>query len=583
VCKGDPRLVLSGTETSCDLSISDMSVADWGTWMCLVNDDINFSTARERIDLEVGKEGELTMSAPGIHPGLDGEKIIRLTEGTQRQIDCHVTEAHPAPDIQWEGPLEPEPHRRQLDRVKKYVKKYEESRMEEESFSGNITIINKGTSESASHGLTVNTVSSILYSANLNDTNSTIRCEMRQVDRFGGILYSSSQYIRVIVEPLPPPLPVISYAEKVGIVTGTILSCLFILLLCILITLFMCRRERRRKPSTSPSESSTPPSSDHYQIKPIWTTRTSSSTSSRGIQSLGSRYPRLHEQFHHHSTEILRSASVDGHHTDGQTDNSSDYSNGSPGSRVDGDRSCLQVYTVRDEYLRQHSKDSSKRSSASFETERSLAEMETGSVTFHPAPSLQGSDNLTLDRSLQGSVTLHPAPSLHETHFGVGRAESPLTILHPPGILVSLPDKYHPISYSSTLDTPWRKISSTKSEGGGYTPRFTLPGSRPASSLGVNLGPTYKPQRLSTPTCPGSLMDQRSTNSLFQCPHDCFQFSEELEEQLYDEVSHETSNSDGRSNDGHNASNGHGHQGVSQELESVAQQIHQTFGKISKL
>ena len=42
------------------------------------------------------------------------------------------------------------------------------------------------------------------------------RCEMRQVDRFGAILYSSSQYIRVIVEPLPPPLPVISYAEKVS-------------------------------------------------------------------------------------------------------------------------------------------------------------------------------------------------------------------------------------------------------------------------------------------------------------------------------------------------------------------------------
>ena len=75
--------------------------------------------------------------------GPDGEKMIRLTEGTQRRSDCHATEAHPGPDMQWEGPLEPEPHRRQLDRVKKYVKKYEESRLEEETFSGNITVIDQ--------------------------------------------------------------------------------------------------------------------------------------------------------------------------------------------------------------------------------------------------------------------------------------------------------------------------------------------------------------------------------------------------------------------------------------------------------
>ena len=102
--------------------------------------------------------------------GLDGEKIIRLTEGTQRQIDCHVTEAHPAPDIQWEGPLEPEPHRRQLDRVKKYVKKYEESRMEEESFSGNITIIDKVRE-------IINTVCIIEYILGASRITANLYCE----------------------------------------------------------------------------------------------------------------------------------------------------------------------------------------------------------------------------------------------------------------------------------------------------------------------------------------------------------------------------------------------------------------------
>ena len=108
---------------------------------------------------------------------------------------------------------------------------------------------------------------------------------------------------------------------------------------------------------------------------------------------------------------------------------------GSPGRSDRSEKSSdqsMRIYTDRqDEFLQlSSSKDSSKRSSESFETERSLAELETGSVIYHPAPSHHGSHNFHFAPSQQ---TLHTAPSLHETHFGVGRAESPLTILHPPG------------------------------------------------------------------------------------------------------------------------------------------------------
>ena len=42
------------------------------------------------------------------------------------------------------------------------------------------------------------------------------RCTVRQEDETGKILYSYSDFIRIHVNAMPPPLPVISYAEKVG-------------------------------------------------------------------------------------------------------------------------------------------------------------------------------------------------------------------------------------------------------------------------------------------------------------------------------------------------------------------------------
>ena len=74
---------------------------------------------------------------------------------------------------------------------------------------------------------------------------------------------------------------------------------------------------------------------------------------------------------------------------------------------------------------------SSKRSSASYETERSLAEIESGSITFHHPPSmLSGADTSMIGG---GGSGMKNAPSLHETHFSIDESDSPLTILHPPG------------------------------------------------------------------------------------------------------------------------------------------------------
>jgi hypothetical protein len=46
VCKGEPRLLITGGRSNCDVTISNITLADWGDWMCMLTDDVNFSTSR---------------------------------------------------------------------------------------------------------------------------------------------------------------------------------------------------------------------------------------------------------------------------------------------------------------------------------------------------------------------------------------------------------------------------------------------------------------------------------------------------------------------------------------------------------
>jgi hypothetical protein len=179
-------------------------------------------------------------------------------------------------------------------------------------------------------------------------------------------------------------------------------------------------------------------------------------------------------------------------------------------------------------------------------------------------------------------VILHPAPSLHETHFGLGPEEDPLTILHPPrsgggGRPSDL--RWANTASSSVVSVALadpgassRKISCTKSEGRAalvaaqqqqqqqlpLSSYYYLPGSRPASTLGLvpGDGRNQLPQRLSTPTCPGSLLSTAaaSASSVFQCQHDCFLFEHQEEHQSMDAAAH-----------------------VGDQLEAVVQQITQEF------
>ena len=79
ICEDDDggnRITLKGSRTNCDIELKDVQVSDFGTWQCIVTDDVNFQTDKTKIALEVGQAANVKFSQ---NFGKDSTLII--TEG----------------------------------------------------------------------------------------------------------------------------------------------------------------------------------------------------------------------------------------------------------------------------------------------------------------------------------------------------------------------------------------------------------------------------------------------------------------------------------------------------------------------
>ena len=253
-----------------------------------------------------------------------------------------------------------------------------------------------------------NSRSSILYFANLNDTNSSISCYVQQSDMYGNLLYQTQESILLMVDPVPsPPIPV-SLTAQVGIISGVLLTVIFLLLVCVLVTTLMCRRQKQARSSYCHNAAY---QSDY--IKPVWTT----------INSAKPNY----------SSDHLSSGSVSSYHARDTLTHSDHHARD---TLTHSDTVDSVVTNASDVSFRQN---------------------------FTPASSKHTRSEY--QRITQGRL----ASSIHETHFGDGQNELPVTLLHPPGLFL------HPQMLDSARSrarsvahieqTSQRKVSSTKSEG----------------------------------------------------------------------------------------------------------------------
>jgi len=441
VCQGDPRIMVQGESTHCGITVSNVTSEDWGAWMCLVQDGDEFKTDRREIDLEIGRAVTVDLKYKEEKNLTNSERVLRVTEGEVEEIACFAEQGYPSPSFSWEGPT---PYAR---RVRKYVKEMPKVGR----WRGNISLADEDTHIYDPTTHLYSSQSTILYSANMNDTNSSISCQVSQADMSGNLLYTQHITLRIVVDPLPTPLAKVDRMEQMGIIAGVILSIVFLLLLLVILIVFICHRTKSAKSVASDTS--------EYQVKPVWRTESS-------------------------GFENWSACSQPGHDKAGSSASDSESSSNSPetGSVIrPGTRSTK---TLSD--------------SESYQTEREIVEVEHVGISFCPAP------------------------SLHETHFGSSVDTLPLTTLHPPGLPVHLPDRMNIFGglggSVSFLEPYWRKPSSTRSDGYPCCKDSFSISSRPVSAMDLYLQPSHIPQRISTPTCPGS----KTSISLFQCPHDCF-------------------------------------------------------------
>ena len=235
VCQGDPRVHLEGRPTSCTVMVPDVRRSDRGTWMCLLQDGDNFEPAQKLLEVEVATEGQIELAVRS--KKLSGG-VLRLTAGDEVDMECKVENAFPAPVFAWSG-LEQE------RRVGREVGREEEEDLE------NIKIEQEV--EFNQDSGTYSSISSFHYTARLADSNSSVICSVKQLDRQGNLLYSQETNITLeVVEP-PPQLVTASSTSLSGLILGSSIGALLVLLLLILTAVYICKRkQKKREPSPPP-------------------------------------------------------------------------------------------------------------------------------------------------------------------------------------------------------------------------------------------------------------------------------------------------------------------------------------------
>lgn len=256
---------------------------------------------------------------------------------------------------------------------------------------------------------------------------------------YGNLLYQTQESILLLVDPVPtPPLPV-SLSAQVGMISGLLITVIFLLLVCVLVTAVMCRRQKQARSSSCDSSVY---QSDY--IKPVWTTMNSarpnysSNTLSTGSVSSDNRV----------NDECVRDSVANSDSDGNKIAHSSEVS------------------------YRQNSAANGHRYKSS-ENQRQL-----------PIP---------VNRIPQG----RPGSPIYETHFCDTQSEVPVTLLHPPGLFLRPPVFSENRTRSiSCIEPPNRKVSSTRSEGFPCCSQ-----SRPVSSLGVDHSQESS-KKMSTTTLP---------------------------------------------------------------------------------
>ena len=155
------------------------------------------------------------------------------------QITCEALNAHPAPQLSW---VEPK----------------------------NATVDISAPPQINTYDQTTDIRHTLKYKAQLGDNGGFIKCVGTQVSKDGRtILYEHTAVVKLQVEKLILPIDD-ALTQKIGIISGVLLSVIFLILICVFVIFAVCKRRRKR--SRPPSSTGTDDTTPEDTIKPIWTT-----------------------------------------------------------------------------------------------------------------------------------------------------------------------------------------------------------------------------------------------------------------------------------------------------------------------
>ena len=170
--------------TRCSITINNVTAGDWGDWMCLVQDGLVFDKDQEYISVEVARPARAAITWGDTREEDIAEVeagLLRVIEDTVTRVQCRAWAGYPRPRVTWaagEGVA--------VRPTNTHV------------FGDSVNYDN------SSHSYSL--VSSLLYTAATNHTNSTISCRVSQAG-----LYTQVQTLTLMVDPKPLPLIKVSH------------------------------------------------------------------------------------------------------------------------------------------------------------------------------------------------------------------------------------------------------------------------------------------------------------------------------------------------------------------------------------
>merc|ERR1712106_685032 len=216
MCQGDSRIYLSGSTTTCSMTISTVTVEDIGSYRCVLMDR-SIQRVATTMDMTVGIKASLSWASMTNNKEIRREKTRKsttvVTSGENLMMACRANDGYPESELTL-------------------------------SSSATLDLMEKEVFPSSS-APGINVLLPFSYEGADEDTGGRLVCTSIQRDISGSVLYTST--IETMLQVLPVPLILVEQTfptptDLIGIIIGVIV---IVLLFLAFLAYFICCKSKK--------------------------------------------------------------------------------------------------------------------------------------------------------------------------------------------------------------------------------------------------------------------------------------------------------------------------------------------------